>query len=202
MLNKSLEPIPSQIISFEQFRNIYPNGTVLSKNTGYNRPYGKNPYIGYDDIDKTPFAYSGRIDDRLPPNEKVIGVKIDDKYKAYPYSITWEKRVINDEFNNEKIVIFHVNGAVSSMDERDIADSKEMGSTGVFNRIVNGQELTFRVENKQILRDNETNSVWDISGRAIRGKLKGTQLKQEFHGDYFSFAIFAFKPNTTVYKND
>lgn len=199
MLGRKLEPIPSQIISFEQFVEMYPNGKILSKETGFNRPYGKNPYTGYDDIDKSPFAFTGEIDDRLPPNEKVIAVKINDEYKAYPYSITWTTRVINDEFNGEKIVVFHLDGAVSSMDEREIAKSKEMGSTGVYNRIINDRELTFRIENRKIIKDDQTNSTWSITGKAIEGDLKGEQLKKEFHGDYFSFALFAFAPDTEIF---
>ena len=200
MLGTKLEPIPSQIISLKQFQNLYPEGKVLSKDTGFDRPYGQNPYIGYDDVDKTPFAYRGEIDDRLPPNEKVIAVKINNEYKAYPYSVTWLKNVINDEFKGEKIVVFHVEGAASSMDERKIANSKEMGSTGVFSRVVNGRELNFSFDRREGIRDVETNSKWNIIGDAIEGPLKGMQLERKFHGDYFSFALFAFRPDTIIYE--
>jgi hypothetical protein len=29
----------------------YPEGRVLSRETGYPRDYGHNPYVGYDDLD-------------------------------------------------------------------------------------------------------------------------------------------------------
>ncbi|HED08079.1 MAG TPA: DUF3179 domain-containing protein, partial [Ignavibacteria bacterium] len=76
MTGTQLKLFPSQIISFEQFAKAYPNGTVLSRETGFNRAYGKNPYVGYDNINTKPFLYNGEIDDRLPPNEKVIAVEI------------------------------------------------------------------------------------------------------------------------------
>jgi len=47
-----LMPLPAQIISFRQFSAAYPNGRVLSRDTGYDRPYGRNPYVGYDDINQ------------------------------------------------------------------------------------------------------------------------------------------------------
>ena len=99
MVGEKLELIATQIISFKQFKDAYPDGSVLSKDTGYDRSYGQNPYVGYDDIDQRPFLYHGDIDDRLPPNEKVIAVKDGDINKAYPYSITKEEHVINDNIN-------------------------------------------------------------------------------------------------------
>jgi hypothetical protein len=47
--------VSSQLISFDQFRETYPNAYVLSRETGHRRNYGENPYAGYDDINNTPF---------------------------------------------------------------------------------------------------------------------------------------------------
>jgi len=199
MVGTKLKLIPTQIISFEQFKDAYPNGTVLSKDTGYKRNYGMNPYIGYDDIDQTPFLYRGDIDDRLPPNEKVIGIKEEGMHKAYPYTITMEKHVINDSVNGKLIVVFHGNGAVSALDGKIIADSKEVGSTGVFKPVVDKKTLTFKYENGYFY-DNETGSKWDITGKAIEGTYKGKQLSKIKAGDYFAFAWFAFMPDTDVYS--
>jgi hypothetical protein len=199
MVGSSLELIPTQIISFKQFKDAYPNGVVLSKDTGYQRSYGRNPYIGYDDIDQTPFLYKGEEDGRLPPNEKVIAVKDGDINKAYPYSITVEKRIINDTIGEKKIVVFHGEGAVSALDDGYIADSKEVGSTGVYSPVVDGKVLTFRYENGYFL-DVQTGSKWDVTGKAIDGGLKGTRLERIKHGDYFAFAWFVFRPETEIYS--
>ncbi|MFO7544482.1 MAG: hypothetical protein R6W77_03200 [Trueperaceae bacterium] len=32
---------------------------VLSRDTGYDRPYGANPYVGYDDVDAPAFLFDG-----------------------------------------------------------------------------------------------------------------------------------------------
>jgi len=199
MTGKKLKLIPSQIISFEQFARSYPTGLVLSKNTGYNRRYGINPYKGYDDINQTPVMYRGPIDDRLAPNEKVIGVKLDNVQKAYPYSITLAQKVINDSVGGISIVIFHVNGTRSALDSWLVSDSKDVGSTGVFSRVINNKLFTFEFKDDKI-HDKETSSVWNVTGKCIQGKLKGTQLSTIPSGDYFSFAWFAFYPDTQVYK--
>ncbi len=199
MTGTQLKLFPSQIISFEQFAKAYPNGTVLSRETGFSRAYGKNPYVGYDNINTKPFLYNGEIDDRLPPNEKVIAVEINSEYKAYPYSITERNNVINDVVNGKPILILHLNGALSALDSRDISKAKNVGSTGVFSRNVDDKILTFKYRNFKVI-DNQTNSVWSITGKAIEGKLKGTQLKSVLYGDYFSFAWFAFRPETELYE--
>jgi len=199
MVGAKLDFIAAQIISFKQFKDAYPNGIVLSKETGYERDYGRNPYVGYDDIDQSPFLYREEIDSRLPPNEKVIAIKEDGLFKAYPYSITLIEKVINDKINEKHVVVFHGDGAVSALDESSIADSKEVGSTGVFNPVVNGRTLTFKYEGGFFI-DNETGTRWDITGKAVDGELKGTQLKRIKHGDYFAFAWLAFRPETEIYS--
>lgn len=199
MTGTKLKIFPSQIISFEQFYNSYPNGTVLSTETGFNRSYGQNPYVGYDNINSKPFLYRGKTDNRLLPNEKIISVEINGKYKAYPYKITVKRSVINDDFNGQPILIIHIVGAVSALDARNIKKSVNAGSTGAFSRIVDGKTLTFRYKNLKVI-DDQTNSIWDITGKAIGGKLKGKQLKKLVHGDYFSFAWFVFRPETKLYK--
>jgi len=57
-----LTQLPSQIVSFASAREAFPTLKVLSKNTGYQRPYGNNPYAGYDSIDSSPFLYRGEVD--------------------------------------------------------------------------------------------------------------------------------------------
>lgn len=197
MTGTMLEIIPSQIISFSQFRENYPNGSVLSRETGFTRQYGINPYFGYDDINQTPFLYDGQPDQRLPPNEKVIGVKLGNG-KAYPYPVTYRKKVINDEIGDKKIVIFHSWGALSALDERTIENSREAGTTGVFDRELNGMILSFYFKSGYFY-DDQTNSKWDVTGRAIEGELKGSKLKRMIFGDYFSFAWFAFYPESSLY---
>ncbi|MHC4323853.1 MAG: DUF3179 domain-containing protein [Planctomycetota bacterium] len=199
MVGSQLKRLPAQIISFEQFRSAYKNGLVLSRDTGFQRKYGRNPYAGYDDISKTPFMYRGGTDSRLPPMEKVVTVSLADSDKAYPYSVTQERRVINDNIAGVPIAVFHGDGAVSALDRNLIADSRQAGSTGVFDRRIDGQQLVFHY-NDGSFYDEQTKSVWDITGRAVQGPLRGKELTRIVHGDYFAFAWFAFKPETEIFR--
>ncbi len=197
----TLEQLPAQIISFDQFKENYPDGLVLSRETGFDRPYGRNPYVGYDNVDQRPFLYDGPVDERLPPMEKVVAVGLDDTYKAYPHSITQEERVIHDELDGRVIAVFHAEGAVSALEAAEIASSREIGSTGVFDRRVAGRTLHFDYHDGRFV-DRETGSTWSITGEAVEGSLRGERLTSLEHGDYFSFAWFAFRPETEIYSVD
>ena len=92
---------------------------------------------------------------------------------------------------------------MSALDAERIASSREVGTTGVFDRRLNGRVLAFEYDDAEPAApfvDAETGSRWDVTGRAVSGPLAGQRLAPIHHGDYFAFAWFAFKPETTVYK--
>lgn len=91
MTGRSLKRVPSAIVSWAAFKERHPEGRVLSRDTGHKRPYGKNPYAGYDDVDRQPFMYTGAVDDRHPPMTRVVGVLIGEIRKAYSTESTDEQ---------------------------------------------------------------------------------------------------------------
>jgi len=84
------------------------------------------------------------------------------------------------------------------MDEKDIRQSKDVGSVTVFNSLINGEVLTFG-KKRNIFIDDQTKSKWDITGRCIKGKLKGKQLMIEPHSNHFAFSWLAFYPDSEIY---
>lgn len=195
---KRLTPLPAQIISFAQFQAAWPRGDVLSRETGFDRSYGRNPYTGYDDITQRPFLFKGSADERLPPMEKVVAVHLNGQDKAYPYRLTRQMRVVHDTLGGVPLVVFHAPGAVSALDAARISASREDGSTGVFDPRLDGRTLHFTYHDG-VFTDRETGSVWDVTGRATSGPLAGRRLSPRAHGDYFAFAWLVFKPGTTLY---
>lgn len=198
-----LEQIPAQIISFRQFKDEFVNGRVLSKETGHQRRYGENPYVGYDDISDKPWLFRGTLDDRLAPMERVVTVTIGNVDKAYPHEVTRDEGVIHDLVGGKEIVIFHTRkGAASALDQSDINRSRILGSTGVFSPVVgDGRSLTFS-RKRDLFVDAETGSTWNVTGISISGELEGSRLEAIPHGDIFSFAWFVVKPNTLLYSKD
>lgn len=200
LTGKTLRRLPAQMISFEQFASAFPKGQVLSQETGFQRDYGRNPHFRYDTLEGRPSHFRGRLDPRLKPMERVIGVEIGNQSKAYPYAISKRRRVIYDRIGTQDLVIFHAAGTISVLDEAEIRRSKEVGSTGVFDPRLGDQTLHFRYEGEQFI-DAETGSQWNILGQAISGPLRGKSLKRINSGDYFAFAWIAFKPQTEIFKD-
>lgn len=192
--------VPSQLISFDQFRDAYPDAPVLSRNTGHQRNYGQNPYAGYNDINKTPFLMDeDDLSDKLPPMEKLVGVRHNNEQIGYRYSITAEKKVLNDTISDHPIVIFHLNGMASALDNRAIHQSRDDGATGVFSRILDGETFEF-VYNNGTIKDHQTESEWSITGKAVSGPMEGKQLDTMTYGDYFAFAWMVFYPDTKIFE--
>ncbi len=195
-----LELVPSMIISLEEFFGSYPEGKVLSTETGHSREYGTNPYTGYDDPGNTqPLLFKGEVDSRLPAMERVVDVHVKGKYKIYPLSIISKKGVINDTFHDQSLVLFYTSKTVSILDEKEISGSRKIGSVTVFVPQVGDRTLTF-TKTGEGFRDDQTGSIWNITGKCIAGELKGKGLWPMNHGNHFAFAWFAFHPDSEMYK--
>ena len=51
-----LDVLPSQFIHLSEVREKYPDATVLSSDTGYERDYTADPYYGYEWLKTTPYG--------------------------------------------------------------------------------------------------------------------------------------------------
>ena len=200
MTGEQLMMIPSGLIGFEQFQAAYPAGKILSKETGYSREYGRNPYPGYDDIRNNPFLFRDPVDERLPAMARVVTVSDGKYHNAYPVELLEKLGVIHHQLGNQAVVIFHQDGVSSALDTTRIANGDGVGATGVFVPLVGKQELTFIKERGFV--DEQTGSHWNIVGQAILGPLKGKQLERLVHADQFWFSWGAFRPDTLIYQVD
>ncbi len=198
-VGEQLTFVPSSLISFADFRAAHPDGIVLSRETGYDRRYGENPYVGYDSVQQNPFLFTGPLDERLLPMTRVVTLSLDEIDVAYQVSDLAEAGVIHDTQGGQDLVLFHKAGTASALDSRAIADGKDVGATAVFDPNLDGQNLTFSKEGDDFV-DAETGSVWNILGQAIDGPLVGKQLQPIVHADHFWFSWAAFRPDTIIFN--
>jgi hypothetical protein len=201
MVGQRLTFLPSSLVSFAGFRQAYPEGVVLSRDTGYSRDYGRNPYAGYDRVDQTPFLFDGELDGRLLPMERVVTVSLGGLDVAYPLSVLSEVHVVEDAPGGVDLVVWHVPGTSSALGASVIAQGEDVGATGVFDPALDGRTLSFRFEDGAFV-DEETGSTWNVLGQAVDGPLAGERLTSIVHGNHFWFAWAAFKPDTIVYQED
>jgi len=195
-----LQFIPAPMISWEEFKEANPDADVLSRETGYQRSYGRNPYPGYDDVNRPPFLYDGpETPDALPAVARILAVEIGDETVAYPYDVLSEVKVVNDSVGDEDIVVFWTPGTASALDSSTISEGEDVGSAVAYSRLVDGSTLTFKPEGENFV-DNETGSTWDIQGRAISGPLADERLEEVVGVNHFWFSWAAFKPETRIYQ--
>ena len=80
-----LRRIPLTHTRWEDWRREHPGTRVLSDETGYDRPYGHDPYTGYAQS-PDPLFPASPSSDRYPAKEKVLGLRLGGRAKAYPFS--------------------------------------------------------------------------------------------------------------------
>ncbi len=190
-----LEMLPSQIISWADFKQNYPDSLVLSRETGYEKRYGDNPYGGYDDVGRSPFFPVGTYGNELPPVERIVALSIGEIDVAFPFSRLAEVGVVNEEYSGQPITVFWKAGTSTIFGN----SGRDVGSTGAFLRDFEGQILTFEATDEGFV-DVETGSLWSISGEAIDGPLLGSRLEKLVSGEHFWFAWSVFRPDTIVWQ--
>lgn len=86
LVGTRLRSVPLTHTSWGDWRRRHPATEVLSADTGFARDYARDPYDGYERVQKLMFDVQHR-DDRFPPKEWVLGIEVNGTYKAYPFSV-------------------------------------------------------------------------------------------------------------------
>ena len=134
-----LKRLPARIVAWAAFARAHPRGQVLTRETGFDRSYGDNPYEGYDDVDSPPiFPVPG--DKRLPPKERVVYVERGSESVAVPYSVLARKRTMSVELGGGTLVFRWRGGVASALDASAIASGRDVGAADVTE---NGKRVAF-----------------------------------------------------------
>jgi hypothetical protein len=195
-----LEEYASPLLSWGDFRSEYPNGRVLDfEAAGFDRDYGRNPYVGYDDEDATPFLFRGALDDRASAMQRVVGIEVDGVSRAFALEGVrgGSGRATSSSVGERAVVIFWKPGQSSALEGGSVSDGRDIGSVAVFDPVVDGRELTFAFRDGAYV-DDQTDSTWSIAGRSIEGALAGTVLNRVPHLDTFWFAWSTYQPDTDL----
>ncbi len=190
-----LERLPMQIVGFAELAERWPDAPVLSRDTGVDRPYGDNPYVGYESSDE-PFLFDGETGGPLPQMARVVTAGGEEDPVAYPWDRLAAEGVVSDEIAGTDAVVLWAEGAASALGGPVIADAEDVGQAGVFRAEVDGEPLRLEPDDGRFVDDGGT--TWSVTGVAIDGPREGTQLERLPHDDTFWFVQFAFRPDTRV----
>lgn len=192
-----LNAIPMGVVGWKQFREAHPEALVLTRDTGFVRRYGSNPYVWRDDDPHGDLFADppGGTDGRLPVKERVVGITEGGQSVAVRRSRVIERQVVELTVGGRDLVVWHQPGQASALDADRFYDGEEVGSVGVFRPLLDGRRLTFAVRAGRLV-DEQTGSTWNVMGEATSGDLKGGRLPAVVHVDTFWFAWVGFRPDT------
>jgi len=106
MKGQKLTMVPSSQTSWSSWLKKQPNTKVLSTDTGFSRDYRRSPYGDYDQNTSTYFPVSARSG-AYHPKERVLGITINGKHKAYPFVELGKLRTnsVKDNFQGQNLTI-------------------------------------------------------------------------------------------------
>jgi len=118
----TLVPLVSWVESWESFRETHPDGVVMAQ-PGSARPYGRNPYVGYDSSAR-PFLFFGEMPPHgVPPVERVVRVG----ERAWPLTRLSEEGQITEA----GVTISWAAGKASALDAAQITEGRDVGQIRV-----------------------------------------------------------------------
>ena len=176
--------LPSFLLPWSHWKTLYPKTQVLSRETGFSRPYYQNPFLGYDKLGTPPAFPIHTHDNRLDKKEKILGIEHNGVSKAYSLTRLGHT-VVMDTIADLSLVIF----------------SDPIGPSGAAfeTTTVSGKELSFFLT-QRAYKDHQTHSTWNIAGKATDGILEGLELTKLPAYYTFWFAWVAAFPDTTIYN--
>ena len=185
LVGTKLDFVPSWMMSWQEWKETHPNTVALDKG---GRRGGRDSYASYYGSGSAGVIGETFQDDRLYTKEFVIGVAVAGEAVAYPFSELNAEPIIHDLIGDQPVLV--------------VFDTDSAAST-VYDRVVEGQVLTFTAVTPRSLTDNETGSTWDaFTGAGLEGPLAGKQLKRLKSTMVFWFGWKDFYPDTRVYGQE
>ncbi|MGI3184135.1 DUF3179 domain-containing protein [Nioella aestuarii] len=121
-MHTDLVTLPTWMESWEEFRSRNPNGLVMDE-PGWRRPYGTNPYVGYDSSPR-PFLYNGEMPPHdIPPLVRVV--RVGDR--AWPLTRLAEEGQIEED----GVFLSWTAGQASALDTNRIGEGRDVGNIRV-----------------------------------------------------------------------
>jgi hypothetical protein len=180
----TLVEIPSQQMKLGDWLVLHPNSYVLQPDSNFKKEYAD--LKGYDE-DTLKSSLEKRDSASWKFKSWVIGVNVNNHFKAYDWNILANKKIIEDSVANNPLLL------TMNKDERTFYVLNRNTSDGVLHFIYDSTN--------EILHDDKTNSTWNINGVCIDGVMKGAQLKPVQAYQEFWHSWKEFHPHTEMFTH-
>ncbi len=181
---RRLELVFHDEITFGDWKREHPGGRVL-------RPDGV-PGHQFDEswevaTARLPVVVPAAKGDPLGSRDVVVGVRLEGKARAYPFTTLREQSPVLDLLGAVPVLV------VVGADGRSVR---------AYDRRVDGKELQLFLKpatSPPVLVDAETASTWSFAGEATSGPLAGKKLPKVYVLKDYWFDWKAYNPETSVY---
>ena len=85
LAGRKLDALPLTHTTWSAWLRDQPDTRVLSTDTGFRRDYARSPYGSYE-TERGLYFPVANTSRRYHPKERVLGVEVDGRYKAYPFA--------------------------------------------------------------------------------------------------------------------
>ncbi len=99
-----LKAISIETVVWRDWKVIHPDSEVLSKDTGFDRPYGTDPYGNYYENSFVLFPVENS-DDTIHPKTVIFGIEVNGTYQAYREEDLINSGTIKDTVNGIEILV-------------------------------------------------------------------------------------------------
>ena len=117
-----LKQVPIDTVTWGDWKKLYPDTKVLSRETGFIRSYGRTPYGDYDTSRSIYFPVENE-DLRLHPKEVIFGIEVDGKFKAYTEEDLKKSGKIEDTFNKVNLIVERSDAGLVTVKNKDTNES-------------------------------------------------------------------------------
>lgn len=104
MFKTPLKWVPSQQLRYGKWKERFPDGKVLSTDTGFSRDYNRDPYTWVPGTDGT-LSDVPIFRDDLPIKAWIFGILIDGKARAYPLDVLESQSSFTDTFEGVNLEV-------------------------------------------------------------------------------------------------
>jgi hypothetical protein len=180
---KALQEIPSRQSTLAAWLRQYPSSLIMQPDTAFAKQYKD-----LEDFDKGTIKSSLEKRDSASWKFKswVIGIGHDTTSKAYDWNDLVNKKILEDSLPGLPIVLVL---------------EKDTTSFHIWNRQISGYNLHFTKDSTTgDLKDDNTQSIWNMDGLCTAGPLKGNQLQPVQGYQEFWHSWQTFHPNTLRYQ--
>jgi hypothetical protein len=193
-----LRVLPSVVTRWKNWLARHPDTTVLSLETGHDRPYGLGAaYAGYFASESTMFPVR-RLRRELPEKARIFGLERNGVPRAYPLDILLERGVLNDAVAGEPVVLV-AGGSRIWVDGESVRSGPTRYTAGAEVRSFERGEHRFRPGDGPDELVDAAGGSWRVTEDALLGP-EGRRLERAPGVLAYWFGWQSFHPRTELYR--